>query len=366
MNGVDGATPKHPVGIDQRTAPLSLAPFGEAVRGCAQDAMRAARDVPSFGTNLAATIAWAVQTAVDVPPPGMGQTAETWELLASIAMLDVSAARILEPHLDALSILAEAQREGRDADLDSLGVTAASSWGVYAAEGARVNATHSPDGWRLTGTKNWCSLAGQLSHALVTAWTGPDTRRLFAVALRDPRVVAHDGPWVSRGLPHVVSASVDFSNAPAVPIGEDGWYLTRPGFAWGGMGVAAVWWGAAVPLVHAIAERASTDRADQLALMYAGAADSALWATRSVLAEGAAAIDAPIVGRDLKITAERVRSITATRVEEILSLADRALGPGPLTSNEAHARRVADLRIYLRQHHGERDLARLGTLVTSS
>jgi hypothetical protein len=41
----------------------------------------------------------------------------------------------------------------------------------------------------------------------------------------------------------------------------------------------------------------------------------------------------------------------------------RALGAGPLGHDEAHSRRVADLTVYLRQHHAERDLAELGALV---
>ena len=41
----------------------------------------------------------------------------------------------------------------------------------------------------------------------------------------------------------------------------------------------------------------------------------------------------------------------------------RALGPAPLTSAEEHARRVADLTVYVRQHHGDRDLARTGALL---
>ncbi|CPU68102.1 dehydrogenase [Mycobacteroides abscessus] len=37
-----------------------------------------------------------------------------------------------------------------------------------------------------------------------------------------------------------------------------------------------------------------------------------------------------------------------------------ALGPGPLTTDERFARRVADLGLYVRQHHAERDDASLG------
>jgi hypothetical protein len=43
----------------------------------------------------------------------------------------------------------------------------------------------------------------------------------------------------------------------------------------------------------------------------------------------------------------------------------RALGAGPLGHDEAHSRRVADLTVYLRQHHAERDLAEIGTQVAA-
>jgi hypothetical protein len=41
----------------------------------------------------------------------------------------------------------------------------------------------------------------------------------------------------------------------------------------------------------------------------------------------------------------------------------RALGAGPLCRDEAHSRRVADLTVYIRQHHAERNLAELGAIV---
>ena len=40
----------------------------------------------------------------------------------------------------------------------------------------------------------------------------------------------------------------------------------------------------------------------------------------------------------------------------------RALGPAPLCQDAQHAKRVADLTIYVRQSHAERDLERLGLL----
>jgi hypothetical protein len=40
-----------------------------------------------------------------------------------------------------------------------------------------------------------------------------------------------------------------------------------------------------------------------------------------------------------------------------------ALGAGPLGHDAGHARRAADLMVYLQQHHAERDLEELGRVV---
>lgn len=336
----------------------------------ARTALAAAASIEAFGRDIASTLEWCVDVGRTAPVAGGGQTRALWDLLAATALRDIAAARVLEPHLDSLGIL---QQAGTDltahADpwrVTTIGVDENSSWGVFAAEGSgmRVDAHETPGGWTLTGTKPWCSLAAHLSHALVTAFVG-DQRRLFAVALKAPTVHPHDGPWVARGLPDIVSAPVDFDEAPAVPIGEVGWYLTRPGFAWGAMSVAACWWGGALGLRDALRTAASSERADQVALVHLGRTDAALWAARAVLREAAHLVDGP-AQTNPKLLAERVRAAVVHAAITALAEADAALGPGPLVSDEAYARRVADLHLYLRQHHGLRDAARLARLALES
>ncbi|MET0736229.1 MAG: acyl-CoA dehydrogenase [Microbacterium sp.] len=347
-------------------APARLRRSGDAPAIVARAVDDAGR-ITGFGTDVDATIGWAVGIGHSAPLPGHGETSALWELLATTSALDVAAARILEPHLDALAILAQAEAEGTGPALAEIDADATSSWGVYAAEGpqGRLNARAEGSTWRLSGTRPWCSLAGSLSHALVTAWVDDGERRLFAVDLRQPMVVPRIGPWHARGLAQIVSAAVDFSDAVAVPIGETSWYLRRPGFAWGGMGVAAAWWGGAAPITEALTRAGGRPDPDQLALSHLGEADAISWSVRAVLADAASAIDEGVDRDEARLLAERVRAHTAAGVERILVLADHALGPAPLTTDEDHARRVADLRIYLRQHHAERDLARLGRLLTA-
>ena len=55
-----------------------------------------------------------------------------------------------------------------------------------------------------------------------------------------------------------------------------------------------------------------------------------------------------------------MRGLVARSVDEVLTRVGHALGPAPLALETRHARRVADLTLYVRQHHAERDDAALG------
>ena len=89
-----------------------------------------------------------------------------------------------------------------------------------------------------------------------------------------------------------------------------------------------------------------------------GAVDTALTGAGATLAASAAAIDAGTA--DPALLAARVRGVVAAAAELTLIRAGHALGPAPLALDEVHARRVADLTLYVRQHHAERDEAALG------
>jgi alkylation response protein AidB-like acyl-CoA dehydrogenase len=300
----------------------------------------------------------AVDLGRRLPDPGTGGTARRWDVLASLGALDLQLARVAEPHLDAVSVLAEARRAGHPVpDLPD------ATWGVWAAEGPghRLHAREHRGRWTLSGSKPWCSLAGTVSHALVTAWVDERRRRLFAVDLDEPGVrPGEPEQWVARGLRDVVSLPVELVRAPATPVGPPEWYVERDGFAWGGMGVAAVWWGGAVGLARRLA-RPTPREQDQVGHLHLGRVDVRLSTSRSLLCEAARRVDAGRArGAAGNALALRVRGAVAESVEAVLQDVEHALGPGPAVSEGQHAARLADLRVYLRQHHGERDLAALG------
>lgn len=311
--------------------------------------------------SVSSALDFAQASATLRPFVGQGATLDVWEALATLAAGDLGVARAVEPHLDALTIL------------DQAGSTAVrgGTWGVFAAEapGLRVAASPGAHGWTLTGTKPWCSLAGTLTDALVTAWVDDTERRLFRVRLDAAGVSVADGPWHARGLTEIPSADVTFDGARCHPVGEAGWYLERAGFAWGGISVAACWFGGAVGLARDLLDASrEPDRAgDDLLLMHLGSLDARIAAARTSFADAAAELDRGRAdGVPGSLLAKRVRVTAARLAEDVLVQVGHALGPRPLAKDPRHAKRVADLQLYVRQNHAARDDVSLGRTARDS
>ena len=322
--------------------------------------------------DVQALLAIAKDIGRTTPKPGEGNTAKLWEFLASVTAVDVAAGRVLEPHLDALAILAQAGDEAQ------AGVEAEQqgAWGVFAAEGPgmKLEAKSNADGdYVLNGSKPWCSLAAHLDQAVITAHTEDNNRAAFAVDLKAPGVHCETPQWTSRGLQEIPSGTVHFDQVAALPVGSENWYFQRYGFAWGGMGVAACWLGGAVAVARdfaaALNKAADNGREpDQIALASLGEIDRLITSATGYLAVAAERIDSGELegpdpdGPSAWSEALRIRGTVAAAVERVQMLVSQNLGPGPLAFNEAYGKRMADLSLYIRQHHAMRDDAQLGAL----
>lgn len=348
------------------TAPITPVSFAPRTTAPGMLAATAASRLATrdFGETNAEAFALALELGADSPVPGSGSTRDLWEALATVAATDLGIARVVEPHLDALSILAEAGRTG----LATGGAGAGCVWGVFAAEGGPdpLLASADDDAWFLSGTKPWCSLAGQVGAALITAATASGDRRMFAVDLSQDGISVSADAWVARGLVEIPSGPVHFDAVPVVAVGEPGWYLSRPGFSWGGIGVAACWFGGAVGIARTVFDAvAARPDAGPLLHMHLGAIDEALESARLALFDATARIDSGTLdASEGRLLAKRVRATVARTVEDVIVRAGHALGPAPLALDAVHAKRVADLTLYVRQHHAEKDLASLGEAIS--
>jgi alkylation response protein AidB-like acyl-CoA dehydrogenase len=292
--------------------------------------------------------------ALDLPLPGSGHTVDRFDAFAAWGRTDLVLVRLAEGHADAAAIRTEVTGVGPPKPDER--------WGVWAAVPASVTATRVGTDWLLEGERPWCSGAGVCTHALVTA-LAPDGARLFAVDVRRPEVTALDGTWPAVGMARSDSRTVRFAHAPAEPVGEPDAYVARPGFWHGSAGVAACWYGGALGVADALWQAAQTKSLDPHAMAHLGAVDAAIAAAGALLRDTAAMIDADPARADPR-PSRRLRATVEACAALVLDHVGRALGAKPLCLDAEHAMRVADLTVYLRQSHAERDLETLGNSLT--
>ena len=194
----------------------------------------------------------------------------------------------------------------------------------------------------------------------------PDGYRLFDISVSEHVVAVAPGSWPAVGMADSESETLTFGG-PVLPesaaVGPPDFYLRRPGFWSGAVGVAACWYGGAKGLVGTLLDALGLHPGDH-ALADAGRAVAVLAGLAAFLEHAADAIDAD--PSDEQCEARRralsVREVVHDGCLRVLSLVAAAGGAGPLCHDGAQSRRAADLFVYLAQHHGGRDAATLGQI----
>ena len=295
--------------------------------------------------------------ALDLPLPGDGATSDRLHRLAAIADADVSLARLAEAHTDAVAILAEA---GRTAVPDAL-------YGVWASEDGehRLEMRETDDGIVLSGGLPFCSGIGLVDRALVHARCG-SARYLVDVDLSVGGIFADLGVWQAPAFSGTCTGALHFNDVVLptdAQVGGDGWYLLRPGFWQGACGPAACWAGGTRGLVRIALAEGSTRAPDPHRSAHLGALTALDWQLSAMLNAAGAGIDA--AATDVGVAERTALALRANVERAALAVIDhfgRAFGPRLLAFDAEVARRVAEVQLYVRQHGGERDLARLGHL----
>ncbi|MGA9277024.1 hypothetical protein [Ilumatobacter sp.] len=287
-----------------------------------------------------------VSGRLDLPDPASGSTAARHRALIEIARtLPVGVARLAEAHCDATSILHEA---GRKPDGGSL-------YGVWASSGPedpRLEASS------ISGTKLFCSGLGIVDRALVTVIDHDGRQRLVDVdAGPDVGIELDTSGWATGALSDTATGVVRYDRHPIDPdrmVGPPNWYLDRVGFWHGACGPAACWAGATLGIIEAGDRSGGSDPHRQAQL---GALRAAAWGLEALFDSAARQIDA---APDDRVEAERrarsLRHLTERMCADVLDRFGRAFGPRPFTTDAALATRFSDTHLYLRQHHGEREL----------
>jgi alkylation response protein AidB-like acyl-CoA dehydrogenase len=288
-----------------------------------------------------------------LPLPGRGDTWTRFVRLGQVAGQDLALARLAEGHADAVAILDEAGNAG------SPGL-----YGVWAARSSAgdLRATAHPGGWQLDGVKGFCSGAGLIDRALVTA-DGPDGAYLFDVDLRAAGITVIPDSWPAVGMAASASAAVSFDSVDIrteQAVGHPGFYTSRIGFWWGAAGVAACWWGGAVGLLAGVRDQLSGGEPGDHASAAFGSASARVVSMRETLRWTAGVIDGPADVPAARRAARTAREVLHDGAVAVLAAAAAAGGARPICLDRAQSQRSADLYAYLAQHHVGPDAAALG------
>lgn len=296
--------------------------------------------------------------ALTLPDPAGGHTPERHLRLLEIGRADLQIARVAEAHTDAVAILHEAGRTESPGAL----------YGVWAADDPTCKlelseSRRTPGGFVLTGTKAFCTGATIVDRALVTV-RHAGAAYLIDLDVNNDRVTFDGANWRNPAFGATLTSVARFAEIEvdeADIVGPPGWYLDRVGFWHGACGPAACWAGGAIGLVDGAIERGVHKQPDPHRDAQLGALAALRWQLEVIVEAAGREIDA--LAHDVAAAMRRalmLRHNVERAATQIIDLYGRAMGPRPLIQDPDVVRRVAELQLYIRQHHDEHDLESIG------
>ena len=300
-----------------------------------------------------------------LPLPGAGATRQRWRALSAVAQHDLSLAKMYEGHTDAVAIIAEL--------CESEYVAWPGVWGVWASEspGGRITLQTTALGDTcISGVKFWCSGAITANQALLTAWPADsDVPQLVAVRLGQPGISIDTDHWKAVGMADSMSVKVRFEEVPCIRVGKPGAYLIRPGFLQGGAGIAACWLGGAMGIAATLQKSLQQHTPPYAQSNTGGFKFAALGKVYLAITQASSTLNlaAEWIDNYPNSDASRVALMARLSSEQcakiVIHEVGQALGASPFCLDQKFARAVADLPVFIRQSHAEKDFAALGERV---
>ena len=338
--------------------------IGDPTSPAAEIAARPVDELLHHGAVLASA-------AADARGVPIGGRHEELELLRAAGYRDLSFGRLFEGHGNALSLVARcgsaAQRGGaaRDAAAGHLfGV-----WNTQSDDGVRIIAEDLA-GVRLTGRKTFCSGAGTVTRALITAARDDGASQMILVPMDRIDAAIDRSFWEPLGMERSDSFAVSFDGVRVerhALVGDAGDYERQPWFGAGAARFVAVQAGGIARLVDelaAFAARRHVEDAVQLTRI-----GECVVATRTAgqwvraCADAWAAFDREAnaaAERELSVTVDAARAAVERAALDVLERVERAVGARGLLASEPFAALVRDLRMYLRQPAPDLAVRRVG------
>ncbi len=286
---------------------------------------------------------------------------ELVEALAGLGRTDIGLARLTEGHVDAVRIAAQA---GASLEPDAL-------YGVWASRSGASGVRARADGDRLvlTGTLKFASGAGVIDRGLTPVWLSDDTHLLVDLDARELPVDRSAWQTGAMTVSHTHTISLDEVVVPrSTVVGRPNFYLDRPGFFPGGVGVAAVWAGGISRVLDALLAWAG-DRSSPAGDLRLGRIAIQRTLALAAVRQGGHHLDArpagpqPPTHAELQHLSTSIRAGVGQAVQAALNDARVLAGPAGLAFDAALTHAIDDLGLYVLQQNTDGDAGYLGAAV---
>lgn len=278
-----------------------------------------------------------------------GRLSDLLAALEEVARVDLCLARLVEGHADGLRILDQAGRDPHD------GV-----YGVWASRsaGTGVKATLHDDNWLVHGELRFASGVDLIDRALLPVW--PDVDHHVLLDIDVDQVEADRDSWHTTAMDASRSFTVQVETTveAAAEVGPVDFYLGRPGFVVGGLGPAAVWLGGAQQILDVVTTNLGSFQTTPHQLRRVGVMEQAIWQARTALEVATEAAEGAVSPSAKQVACARTAVVLAC--DQVLEQAPLVVGPAGISTSPRLARALADLAVYIRQHHLDVELTRLG------
>jgi hypothetical protein len=327
------------------------------------EALRTNAEIEEAGESVGGSIQL-LRVADALTDSGRSRPDLTARNLARVASANLSVARLLEGHVNALRIIDERGNDDQRRAVRDL-VDTGGMLGVWGADGDPP-VRFDPKSRMLNGRKIYASGLGTVTHALVTVNVNDKTQLCLIDVSETQR---HDSTvWAMSGMRATQSGSFDFSDMPAdaaLWIGPPDSYMTEPTFVGGVWRIAALQLGATLGLLDATAghlKRLDRMKSDAQLIRLTPIVMRALAAEQlvtraAIFAESAAARAQPERAVALSATA---RLLTEELGLHAITACEQSLGLVHFGKGSESGRMARDLAVYMRQAARDALLLRIG------
>lgn len=274
---------------------------------------------------------------------------------------DLAWGRLYEGHVNALQLIARlgTERQRLRAEHDVAHGRLFGVWNTEAADGVRAMAVDSR-GVTLAGRKTFASGAGRVARAIISIGRRGEPSQLAVVPMDLVKTTIDRSFWQPYGMEASESFAVDFTGVRVQSdelLGSPGDYQRDPWFTAGASRFVAVQTGGMEQLVAGFGAflRRREQHEDAIQLTRFG---ECVVAARTALLWTNSCVDAwmrydltptEVAERELLLTVDAARSAVERSALDICERVERGVGARGLLETEPFARRLRDLRMYLRQ-----------------